>query len=130
VKSRLQNASFLLKVTRCYTLVLLYDIILRSCCYPTTRRFFGDHSRLPPAPPNHTSHQYLDTEPSASIKMTATHGGLSVSLIAHITVGGIAGLLVLMVLIAWILDLPKRYRQRKSTTIMKEEKWYKSAGMN
>jgi uncharacterized membrane protein YqjE len=62
--------------------------------------------------------------------MTATHGGLSVSLIALITVGGIAGLLVLMVLIAWILDLPKRYRQRKSTTIMKEEKWYKSAGMN
>jgi hypothetical protein len=36
--------------------------------------------------------------------MATTHGGLSMSLIALITVGGIAGLLALMVIIAWVLE--------------------------
>jgi ABC-type transporter Mla subunit MlaD len=60
--------------------------------------------------------------------MTASHGGLSTSLIALIAVGGVAGLLALLVITAWALALPKRYRQRKSTVIMEEEKNYNSAG--
>jgi hypothetical protein len=61
--------------------------------------------------------------------MTATHGGLSTSVIALIAVGGVAGLLALLVITAWAFALPKRYRQRKSTVIIEEEKEHNSVGM-
>jgi hypothetical protein len=54
-------------------------------------------------------------------------GGLSTSVIAGIAVGGVAGLIGLVVIIAMLLDLPKRMKEKKNKHIMAAEEMEKKS---
>jgi hypothetical protein len=54
-------------------------------------------------------------------------GGLSSSIVAVIAVGGVAGLLALLVIGAYLADIPKRMRQKKNTGIMAAEEMEKKS---
>lgn len=50
--------------------------------------------------------------------MTASIGGLSASVIAAITVGGIGALIALVIIISYLCDMPKRLRKKEANKVL------------